>query len=180
MKEKESKGGNTRSRFFALVTYRTNTEGLVQTLEGRMNSIRAYALIKHDRDETDPHHHMVLRTHCAWTCPQVAKWFVDDSGQNTFAQIVHDRQGIIDYLTHENEHAEIGKHHYDKSEIIDGGLCDILPAGDSSDDSWEILQSMLDGRSTRELCRMYGRDFIYHYSSYAMVAEVIRNEEGMK
>ena len=91
---------------------------------------------------------------------------------------MHDRQGIIDYLTHENEHAESGKARYDKSEIIDGGLCDLLPAGDSSDDSWEIVEALLEGRSTRELCRMYGRDFIYHYASYAQIIEVIRREEG--
>ena len=178
MKEKESKGGNTRARFFALVTYRTDTQGLVKTIQDRANSIRAYALIKHDKDETDLHHHMVLRTHCTWTCPQVAKWFADDSEQNTFAQIVRDRQGIIDYLTHEHEHAESGKAHYDKSDIIDGGLSDILPLENVADDSYEIIQAMLEGRSTRDLCRMYGRDFIYHYSSYAMIADVIRKEEG--
>ena len=131
-----------KGRYFALVSYRTDTDGLVKSIEKKRNSIRAYALIKHDQDEADPHHHMVLRTHSTWSCPQVAKWFADDSGQNTFAQLVRDRTGIIDYLTHENEP---DKHHYDKGDIIDGGLDDILPAGESSDDTYEIVEKLLEG-----------------------------------
>lgn len=70
-----------------------------KAIERKQNSIRAYALIKHDKDEADLHHHMVLRTNSSWTCPAIAKWFADDSGQNTFAQIVRDLTGIVDYLT---------------------------------------------------------------------------------
>lgn len=164
----------TNGRYFALVSYRTDTDGLIQTIEKKRNSVRAYALIKHDQDEADTHHHIVLRTNTTWTCPAIAKWFADDSGQNTFAQIVRDRTGIIDYLTHENEP---DKHHYDKNDIIDGGLSDILPAEDSSDDSYEIIEKLLEGYPIRELIRLYGRDFLYHLPAYMTAVNLIRDEE---
>lgn len=175
MSEATTKSGKTFARFFAIVTYRTDTEKLVDTLTQHAKSIRAYALIKHDKDENDPHHHIVVRTHSSWECVKVANWFKGDDGQNTFAQPVHDRQGIIDYLTHENEPE---KHLYDKSEIIDGGLSDLLPATDCADDSSEIVQAMLDGVPVRQLVKLYGRDFIYHYGSYSLIVDAIRREEG--
>lgn len=168
---------SAKGRYFALVSYRQDTAGLVQAIEKKRNSVRAYAIIKHDRDEADPHHHMVLRTHSTWNCPQVAKWFADDSGQNTFAQIVRDRTGIIDYLTHENEP---DKHHYDKSDIIDGGLDDILPAGEASDDTFEILDKLLEGCSIREMVRLYGRDFLYHLPAYMNAVNLIREQENLR
>ena len=165
------------ARFFALVTYRTNTDDLVKTICNHSNSIRAYALIKHDKDKTDVHHHIVLRTYNTWTCLSVSKWFFDDTGQNTFCQIVRDRQGIIDYLIHEND-TDDEKAHYDKSDIVDGGLNDLLPAECASDDSYEIVQKLLDGVPIRELVKLYGKDFIYHYSSYVAVVEHIRDQES--
>lgn len=167
---------SSKSRYFALVSYRTDTEELIKILQSKQNtSVRAYALIKHDKDENDSHHHIVIRTHSTWTCSQIAKWFMDDSEQNTFCQIVRDRTGIVDYLTHENEK---DKYHYDKGDIIDGGLSDILPIGESSDDSYEIINKMLDGTPTRELARLYGKDFIYHINHYIAVINSIRQQEG--
>ena len=174
MAENKTSTGGAKARFFAAVTYRTDTEGLVKVLQSKGNSLRAYALIKHDKDEADAHHHMVLRTHSTWTCPQVAKWFANESGQNTFVQVVRDRTGIVEYLTHENEP---DKHHYDKGDIIDGGLDEILPAGECSDDTFEIVEKMLAGYSIRELVRLYGRDFVYHYSSYAAICAAIKGQE---
>lgn len=90
---------------------------------------------------------------------------------------MRDRTGIIDYLTHENEP---DKHHYDKNDIIDGGLNDILPAGESSDDTYEIIEKLLEGYSIRELIRLYGRDFLYHLPAYMTAVDLIRDEEGQR
>lgn len=168
-----------RTRFFAVVTYRTDTRKLIETLQSKGSSIRAYALILHDRDEVDVHHHIVIRTYSAWKPLQVAKWFADDSGQNTFAQPVHDRQAIIDYLTHKGDFAEDGKKAvYTDADIIDGGLDDIKPIAGTADDSYEIIQALLDDVPLRELCKRYGRDFIYHFHCYAMLADKIREQES--
>ena len=169
-----------RSRYFSLVTYITDTTRIVELIGKKRNSIRAYALIKHDCDSVDVHHHLVIRTHSAWTCPSVCKWFKDtETGQNTFAEFIHDTGAIMDYLTHENE-VGTGKHIYNKDDIIDGGICDLLPRGDTADDSMAIVEDVLAGVSTREMCKRYGREFIYRFAAFMAVAEQIKEEEGLK
>lgn len=166
-----------RGRKFAVVTYIQDTDKLLSRLLEKSNSIRSYAVIKHDKDETDIHHHVVLRTHSAWSCVRVAKWFDGvEEGQHTFAQFVHDDQGIIDYLTHKNCAGE--KYVYDDSNIIDEGLSDLIPAEDSRDDTLSIIDDMLSGMSMRELVRRYGRDFVYHVTAYQYVVNIIRSEEN--
>lgn len=171
-----AKMAEKRSRLFGLVTYISDTARIVEMIGNKRNSVRAYALIKHDKDAADLHHHIVIRTHSAWSCSAISKWFKDtETGQNTFAEFVHDAEGIIDYLTHENE---VGKYHYSKDEIIDGGLTDLLPRADTCDSSFDIIEEMLSGVSTRELCKRYGREFIYRYASYRAVVEQIKEEEN--
>ena len=177
MENREETKAPKKSRFFACVSYITDTEKILTIMQGKQSSIRAYAVIKHDKDKGDLHHHMVIRTHSNWTCQQVAKWFKPNGEeQNTFAQPVIDRNGIIEYLTHENEDDTKAK--YDKADIIDGGLDDLLPQEDCADNAFEIINAMLNGMSLRELVRLYGRDFVYHYGSYRLLAEDIRDREG--
>ena len=168
---------NGKTRYFAIVSYLT-CEQLASILQTKSSSVRAWALINHDKDIKDPHRHVVIRTHSTWTPSQVGAWFKGyyngEKEVNTFVEVVHDRTAICEYLTHENDP---DKHHYDVSEIVDHGLADIMPSGESSDDTFEIVEKMLEGVSTRELVRLYGRDFLYHYGSYALVVERIRQEE---
>ena len=175
--EKVTKHG--KARFFSGISY-LPVDVLASIFLNKSTSIRSWVAIEHNKDDTTPHLHFVLRTTSSWTTFQIIKWFqgyTDSEGKeiNTFVEIVHDRQAIIEYLTHENE---IGKYHYSKADIIDHGLQDILPRDDSRDDSLEIIEDMLNGVPAREMCRRYGRDFIYHYASYATVTRVIQQEES--
>lgn len=168
----------SKGRFFGLVTYLSDPQKVIKMIETKRTSIRSYALIVHDKDQADPHIHIVIRTHNPWTCKQVCNWFVDtETNQNAFAEFVHDRLGIIDYLTHENDP---DKHHYDKSEIIDGGIDDLLPKGNTDDLTCEILELLLQGTAIRELVKMYGKDFLYHIRDYTTAVKMIciqTNEE---
>ena len=38
---------------------------------------------------------------------------------------------------------------------------------------------MLSGSPTRELVKRYGRDFIYHYSSYSAIVAKIKYEDAI-
>lgn len=168
-----------KSRFFAFMSYLTK-EQILDVIYKKATSIRAYAIIDHNKDEAEPHRHFVLRTNGSWTAPQINKWFdgqTDENGKkiNTFCEIVHDRTAICDYLTHKNDP---DKHQYDESDIIDGGLYDIRSKGETADDTYEIIEKMAAGTSTREMVRLYGRDFVYHYGSYAMILQQIKEEEG--
>lgn len=169
----------SKSRYFAIVSYIPDTGNIIQIIQSKSKSIRSYAVIKHDKDGGELHHHIVIRTHSTWTPTQITKWFSghkDENGKdiNNFVQTVIDRTAIIQYLTHENE---TDKYHYEQSEIIDCGISDILPSGESNDDAFEIIEMLERGTSIREMCRLYGREFIYHYANYMLVIEKIRDEE---
>lgn len=166
-----------KARFFSLVSY-LSTEQLAEIMQCKGTSIRAWAMIDHDKDAKEAHRHIVIRTNGSWKPTQVLKWFVgtDERGNacNTFIEVVHDRTAICEYLTHEND---TDKHHYDQSEIIDHGLCDLLPSSECADDTFEIVEKMVQGVSVRELVRLYGRDFVYHYGNYVAVVNAIKEEE---
>lgn len=168
--------GTSKARFFGIVTYLSDTERIVRMIQKKQTSIRAYAIMKHDQDEADPHCHIVLRTHSALTCAQVCNWFKDDeTGQNAFAEFVHDRAGIIDYLTHENDP---DKHHYSKADIVDGGIDDLLPKGNTDDLTYEILDLLMNGTAIKDLVRMYGKDFLYHIRDYTTAVKMICTQQG--
>lgn len=164
-----------RVRLFALVTYITNEDEIQKTLVKHGNSIRAFGYIFHDKDENDPHFHVVIRTHSNWTPKQIAVWFNDfnEKKQNTLAQPVWSRQGIVSYLTHDDEP---DKHHYSQSDIKWYNEGDIRQK-EGKDDSQEIVEDILRGVKTREMVKRYGRDYIYHIQAYHFVAEKIQNEE---
>lgn len=161
-------------RWFAVVSYCPDTDTLLADLMAHQRSIRAYALIKHDKDETDTHHHIVIRTYNVWSCLAVAKWFSHE-GENAFAQFAIDREGIIDYLTHEHN---ADKANYDKSDIIFSGMSDLLPQESGVDESMCIINDILSGVSVLELVRRYGRDFIYHNRYYYDIAGMIERERA--
>lgn len=173
----EKIGKEGKARFFSLVSYLT-VEQVVEIMQSKGTSVRAWALIDHNKDTKEPHRHLVMRTNSSWKPTQVLKWFKgsDEWGDacNTFIEVVHDRTAICEYLTHENDS---DKYHYDQSEIIDHGLCDLLPSSECADDTFEIVEKMVQGVSVRELVRLYGRDFVYHYGNYVAVVNAIREEE---
>lgn len=171
----------SKTRYFSLITYATIEENITD-LQKKGTSLNGYALIRHDKDEKEPHNHIVIRTIGTWTPKQIQRWFQghsDTEGRetNVLVEAVHDRTAIVEYLTHENDP---DKHHYEKSEIIDGGIDKLLPAGETKDDAFEILETLERGTSIREMCRLYGREFIYHYSNYCQILDAMRKEEGKR
>lgn len=168
-------GKESRNRLFSVVTYITSEEEIQRNLGKHGNSIRAFAYIFHDKDENDPHHHILIRTFSAWTPKQVSQWFNDfnEKKQNTFAEPVWSREGIVSYLTHSNEP---DKYHYSEDSIKWYNRDDIQQK-ESKDDSYEIIEDLLKGTKTRTMVKKYGRDFIYHINAYNLVAEQIQNEE---
>lgn len=163
------------SRFFALVTYITDLSKILEIISSHSNSIRAYACILHDKDTTSPHHHIVLRTFNTWSCKNICDWF-KSSDQNTFCERVYDRTGIIKYLTHENNEE---KAKYNESDIIDGGLSDLIPKDEGCDDCFDILNRMINGDNLMDLVREYGKDFVYHFSSYWKLYSIVSNSQNI-
>ena len=68
------------------------------------------------------------------------------------------------------------KYQYDDSEVISYNIDNILEDC-PKDDSFNVIEDILSGVSTRDLVRRYGRDYIYHISAYETVAQKIKAEE---
>lgn len=171
-------------RAFSVMTYCTKQQ-IAEVLGSHNSSIRAYAYIHHDKDEAEPHYHVVFRTFDAWSIPQIEKWwkgFTDEKGEptNTFVQRATDLHALHEYLTHSDaESKDQGKHQYSPSDIISNGLFDLVPKKDAVDDTYEMLEHMMNGASTKWMVRRYGRAFVYHYSQFIAVKEAMQQDEWM-
>ena len=183
--EKKKKGGSGYSRFFSLTTYATEKQ-IHKVIGTHVKSVRAMCYIFHDKDEAEPHHHILMRTHSAWTPKQIANWFADLKDKdkqpiNTFCETAHDMEALKKYILHADpESIEEGKYQYPKEAIKDFGMSDLAEKTNAYDNTYEIINRLLMGANPRELVRYYGRDFLYHYNCYYEVVEKIRDYEGYK
>ena len=193
MSKQTSKNDNTgknlpsgkRTRFFSLTTYASEKQ-IQNVVRDHIRSIRAFCYILHDQDEAETHHHILMRTHSAWTPTQVSKWFsalMDKEKKpiNTFCEIANDMDALKEYILHADvKSREEGKHLYAKEDIKDFGMCDLSERKDCYDNSYEILTKVLANANPRDLVRYYGRDFLYHLNAYYECADKIRELEGYK
>ena len=184
-KENKSPKGGKKVRFFSLTTYATEKQ--IQKIVGdHVKSIRALCYIHHDQDESEPHYHILMRTHSNWTTTQIARWFADLKDKekkpiNTFCEIANDMDALKRYIIHDTPEArEEGKHQYSIEDIKDFGLCDLSERKDAYDSSYEILLKVLAGSNPRDLVRYYGRDYLYHLNAYHECADRIRELEGYR
>lgn len=172
-----------QTRYFSGVTYATENQ-LKRVLQEHISSLRAFCYIVHDKDESEPHTHFIIRTHSTWYPKQIERWFSDLKDRkkqpiNTFCEPANDLHALKRYLTHSDQDSiEKGKYQYSESEIKDFGLNDIVPKGNSFDSSYEVINDILSGVSFRQLIIKYGRDFVYHWQQYVDLAHEIRDQEG--
>lgn len=175
--EKPSK---KRTRVFSIVTYITEKD-IQNVLTSHSRSLRSFAYIRHDKDESEPHFHLLIRTYDAWTSTQISKWFDTfklKDNTNTFVEPANDLYALQEYITHSDyQSIQEGKHRYNIEEVVDGGLFDMIEAKDSYDDTYEIINALLQGVPTKVLIRRYGKKLIYHYSQFMAVKEAIEREE---
>ena len=166
-----------KDRWFSCVTY-CGEPVVKKLIEKKGQYIRAWAYCIHDKDDTDPHIHVLLRTYQSYTYKAIVNWF-DDCREsvdcsNTFVQKIIDKSAAVDYLTHRHEP---DKTHYDEDNVVAQNLNDFLELGQAHDKSYEIIQDLLNGLSFRSLSYKYGRDFIYHYKAYIEVVKSIQLQE---
>ncbi|MCM1043267.1 MAG: Rep family protein [Corallococcus sp.] len=92
----------------------------------KYKTIKQWAYIIHDRDDTRPHYHIYLNFSPS-SCPieLVAKWFqleytddngVEHDGTQFIERVKRRKVDMLMYLTHENESQKY-KHIYDRSEV---------------------------------------------------------------
>lgn len=175
---------NKTSRYFSIVTYLSEFQ-LYAVLAQHTSSIRSYMFIEHDKDEAEPHIHLLLRTYSCWNAEQLAKWFSgfsDTEGKkiNTFCEIASSIESLVPYILHDTDEArEAGKHLYDPSSLKKGNERELLPRKDCYDETYNILNDMLAGQSLRQMVKRYGKDFVYHYHQYQGIVDNILSQEGI-
>ena len=184
-KKRQKTAEINRTRKFSLTTYASEKQ-IQRVIGDHVRSLRALCYIYHDKDEAEPHYHILMRTHAAWTPKQVANWFAglkdkEKKPINTFCEHANDMDALELYILHADEKSkEEGKHPYSKEDIKDFGMSDLSEKKDSFDSSYEILNRVLAGANPRDLVRYYGRDFLYHLNAYYECADRIRELEGYK
>lgn len=175
---KAVKAGRTLS-----VTTYCSAEQIDSVLGSHFSSVRGYCYIYHDKDESEPHRHVIIRTYHPWTSNQICKWFElqkDDKGMyiNTMCEVANDIEAIMLYILHHDKASiEAGKHWYEQNEIVDRGLYLFQDKKESVDNTYEILQLLDKGVSLRWLLRVYGRDLLYHYNQYKELLADVREQE---
>ena len=169
----------TKDRWFTCVTY-ANENAVKYMIQKQRNAIRAFAYIIHDKDETDTHIQIILRTYQPYAFKTILNWFRaaqietgSEKIQNTFVQTIIDRYGIVNYLTHKDEP---DKAQYDESQIVDGGLEQFYENDGTKDNSFEIITDLMENVSYYDMVKRYGREYIYHHDQYEKVAARIRAE----
>lgn len=170
-------------RLHSLITY-ADEKDIQNVIFNHSSSIRSYAYIHHNRDKTEPHYHLVIRTYDAWTQTQLLKWFDNlklSKNVNTFYEEGGDIGGLHTYLQHKDlKSIEAGKEQYELEEIKDFGLFAEYTEKDSYDGTYEIINAMLNGVPTRTLVRRYGKQLIYHYSQFVAVRDAITQEDHLE
>lgn len=180
MIENIKKPSNKRTRAFSIITY-VGEKNIQKVLMAHSRSVRAFAYILHDQDESTPHHHLLIKTYDAWTATQINKWFEGlkyEINENTLTEPATDLHALRDYLTHSDYKSRSeGKHLYQKTDIVDGGLFDMIDKKDSYDETYEILNQVIIGTGTRELVRKYGKNYLFHIQQFDLAAERVLHED---
>lgn len=157
-----------------LITY-LSFEEVVAVLQTKLDQgqIEYASCIYHDKDNTPAHTHIYMRMARSRDKAQLIRWFrgVDENGLlvNTFAEsLVGTMQDIQRYFIHADNP---DKYQYAESDIVYvGSACYIDSA---KDDTYHIVEMLINGVSLLEIVKVYGKDFVYHYNHYRnLVADI--------
>lgn len=112
-------------RHYEIVIYVDHLKVDIQQTLKKYTTIKKWAYILHDKDDTAPHYHIYVNFGTGIPSSLVAQWFnlgyIDKEGNQQTGEIfiekVHGRMAdMLMYLTHENESQKY-KHIYDRSEV---------------------------------------------------------------
>lgn len=178
-----SKKGVKKMKEIAIITYAKLSQ-VKLILQNKKNSYTAYALIEHDKDDTDTHCHIFIRFNSDRRGVDIQKWFenctdINDKQANTRFESVKSRKGLIDYLTHKKN---TEKAQYDESQIIwsDSNAKELLLEEQEEDNGYNALEKMLNNIPLRQIAKEHGRDFIRYYNSYKQLRDDIMFQERQK
>lgn len=177
-----------RSRWFSIRTYFSHRQLDLFLMHRTGGTIRHWAYCYHDKEECEPHFHIVLNLTNARTLEDVEKWFSgfhDEKGMEItkFVELLDNRSSYVnsyEYLLHLTSKArEEKKHIYDKSERIVDDL-DFWENYEYSPTRSILTEAVLRLHSgdinVKQAVKEYGRDFIIHYRQICELLKDLRKE----
>lgn len=102
-------------RQMEIVTDLDKLEVDLQATFMKYKTIKQWAYIVHDKDDTRPHYHIYLHFDSSVDTALVAKWF--KVPENFISKVKGRQADILKYLTHSNDTQKY-KHQYDTSEVF--------------------------------------------------------------
>ena len=194
------KESSSATKFVSLITYAKAED--VERILAEKSEMLSYAFwIPHDKDEAEPHIHIVVGLVNSRKPNEVSNWFkkcTNDDGvvQNTLAEPVLSCDDIVEYLTHSDvKSVQKGKHQYVVEDIrVSRGTLEAFREEKTDyqrrdeakskkeakeDECEQLLDDLIAGTPCRTMARRYGRDFMKNHKAYReYAAMVILEEEG--
>ena len=179
----------TLSRNFFIVTYLSDT--LVHKAL-RSLSVAHWAYILHDKDDKEPHIHLLVRLNNKTTTNAVRKKFNAlgagaDNGKdiNSFVEYSRNLSDSFEYLIHANDK---DKYQYSIDDVVTDDMGywrgTYSSAGNPKsaehsieNNAYQILCDLEKGVSLREMAKRYGREFIINRFHYVDYFELMKQQE---
>ena len=190
------------------VTLRTylSEDQIESALRDRAPFVCVAYMAKHDKDVNEdgtpkvPHFHINLLLDRSRELKNVLSWFagVDEAGKpvQTHIEAVLDPVGCDEYMIHATEEARAkGKYQYDEEiiKVLKGDRDTFrefktdwvrkhearVKKESSQDETEEMIDDIIAGKSFREMARKYGRDYMKNCWTYrAYCSHIVMEESG--
>ena len=135
-------------------------------LKPMLADCKHYAYILHDKDNKEPHGHVILCFKDAKTPSAVCKLINRlDKTQGAFVDVLDGKYTAFDYMLHRDDRSvKERKHRYEAGEVYSDDISYFDRVGDNEskgDKNAEFVADLLDNKPTyREMAMRYGRDIL--------------------
>lgn len=163
---------NVRSRSWFIMMYDDPSASLTSLFGQCLN----YVYIYHDKDDNEPHYHVLIALKNAKTFSALRSYC---SGlQNFFAEPVRDKFACFRYLTHKDDP---DKFQYDDSCLISNDIkywqnLSDAPVASDGELALSMLHDIIDRKPFSYMVLTYGRDYLKNKRTYEECASCLRFE----
>lgn len=137
------------------------------------NIVQYYAIKTHDKDDGEPHTHLLIKFYRNQWVNKLLDYFHVDSVTDCSNSV----KARWNYLIHNSETCrQENKYQYDIKDVLtnDFNYFNNLSGSVNTDTSAiNIVEDILSGCSERELITKYGRDYVIHRKQYILCANAV-------
>lgn len=142
-------------------------------------STEHWAYVWHDKDEKEPHCHIIVRFRYNKTPTAFAKILLGiDNLQNWHFSALRDKYTAFDYLYHRDEKSIAeNKTRYNDGDVLTDDIAYFTRGGQSSRDNLAFYNDLIENNLSHiEMARKYGRDYLKNIARYDEAKKTILDE----